>query len=98
MHRGRFSGHPEGLRSLAASPLDERKVTLRSLNPTALAATPLIRATVIPPLHGPGGMAYSDFEKAEAFKDTLEVTFRKAEAQKKMLNPTVTTRSKKSKM
>ncbi|GFW58363.1 uncharacterized protein TNCV_2635371 [Trichonephila clavipes] len=24
---------------------------------------------------GPGGMAYSDFEKAEAFKDTLEVTF-----------------------
>ncbi|GFT78235.1 probable RNA-directed DNA polymerase from transposon X-element [Trichonephila clavipes] len=33
------------------------------------------RATVIPPLHGPGGMAYSDFEKAEAFKDTLEVTF-----------------------
>ncbi|GFV75889.1 probable RNA-directed DNA polymerase from transposon X-element [Trichonephila clavipes] len=33
------------------------------------------RATVIPSLHGPGGMAYSDFEKAEAFKDTLEVTF-----------------------
>ncbi|PRD27611.1 UNVERIFIED_CONTAM: hypothetical protein NCL1_34875 [Trichonephila clavipes] len=33
------------------------------------------RATVIPPLHGPGGMAYSKFEKAEAFKDTLEVTF-----------------------
>ncbi|GFX66184.1 uncharacterized protein TNCV_738451 [Trichonephila clavipes] len=33
------------------------------------------RATVILPLHGPGGMAYSDFEKAEAFKDTLEVTF-----------------------
>ncbi|GFS91673.1 probable RNA-directed DNA polymerase from transposon X-element, partial [Trichonephila clavipes] len=33
------------------------------------------RAAVIPPLHGPGGMAYSDFEKAEAFKDTLEVTF-----------------------
>ncbi|GFS99525.1 probable RNA-directed DNA polymerase from transposon X-element [Trichonephila clavipes] len=33
------------------------------------------RATVIPPLHGPGGMAYSNFEKAEAFKDTLEVTF-----------------------
>ncbi|GFW35131.1 uncharacterized protein TNCV_5066961 [Trichonephila clavipes] len=33
------------------------------------------RATVIPPLHSPGGMAYSDFEKAEAFKDTLEVTF-----------------------
>ncbi|GFV37964.1 RNA-directed DNA polymerase from mobile element jockey [Trichonephila clavipes] len=30
---------------------------------------------VIPPLHGPSGMAYSDFEKAEAFKDTLEVTF-----------------------
>ncbi|GFX69505.1 RNA-directed DNA polymerase from mobile element jockey [Trichonephila clavipes] len=29
----------------------------------------------LPPLHGPGGMAYSDFEKAEAFKDTLEVTF-----------------------
>ncbi|GFS64173.1 hypothetical protein TNCV_3945281 [Trichonephila clavipes] len=43
MHQGRFSGHPEGLRSLAASPLVERKVTLRSLNPTALAATPLIR-------------------------------------------------------
>ncbi|GFV75923.1 RNA-directed DNA polymerase from mobile element jockey [Trichonephila clavipes] len=33
------------------------------------------RATVIPSLHGPEGMAYSDFEKAEAFKDTLEVTF-----------------------
>ncbi|GFV62960.1 uncharacterized protein TNCV_206921, partial [Trichonephila clavipes] len=31
--------------------------------------------TVIPPLHGPSGMAYSDFEKAEAFKDTHEVTF-----------------------
>ncbi|GFS70242.1 uncharacterized protein TNCV_1067341 [Trichonephila clavipes] len=31
--------------------------------------------TVIPPLHGPSSMAYSDFEKAEAFKDTLEVTF-----------------------
>ncbi|GFW77536.1 probable RNA-directed DNA polymerase from transposon X-element [Trichonephila clavipes] len=31
--------------------------------------------TVIPPLHGPSGMAYSDFEKAEAFKDTLEVSF-----------------------
>ncbi|GFX02967.1 hypothetical protein TNCV_390521 [Trichonephila clavipes] len=29
--------------SLAASPLDERKVTLRSLKPTASAATPLIR-------------------------------------------------------
>ncbi|GFW64814.1 uncharacterized protein TNCV_4451161 [Trichonephila clavipes] len=29
------------------------------------------RATVISPCHGP----YSDFEKAEAFKDTLEVTF-----------------------
>ncbi|GFU59818.1 hypothetical protein TNCV_1141921 [Trichonephila clavipes] len=28
---------------LAASPLDERKVTLRSLKPTASAATPLIR-------------------------------------------------------
>ncbi|GFT27326.1 hypothetical protein TNCV_3425591, partial [Trichonephila clavipes] len=27
----------------AASPLDERKVTLRSLKPTASAATPLIR-------------------------------------------------------
>ncbi|GFU84536.1 uncharacterized protein TNCV_3915671 [Trichonephila clavipes] len=33
------------------------------------------RAVVNPPLHGPGGMAYSDLEKAEAFKDTLEVTF-----------------------
>ncbi|GFU02311.1 uncharacterized protein TNCV_1238271 [Trichonephila clavipes] len=33
------------------------------------------RHTVIPPLHGPSGMALSDFEKAEAFKDTLEVTF-----------------------
>ncbi|GFT98623.1 uncharacterized protein TNCV_3377401 [Trichonephila clavipes] len=33
------------------------------------------RATVHPPLHGPGEMAYSDFENAEAFKDTLEVTF-----------------------
>ncbi|GFX32157.1 probable RNA-directed DNA polymerase from transposon X-element [Trichonephila clavipes] len=31
--------------------------------------------TVIPPLHGPSGLAFSDFEKAEAFKDTLEVTF-----------------------
>ncbi|GFS98691.1 uncharacterized protein TNCV_1079201 [Trichonephila clavipes] len=30
---------------------------------------------LIPPLHGPSGMAFSDFEKAEAFKDTLEVTF-----------------------
>ncbi|GFU73070.1 probable RNA-directed DNA polymerase from transposon X-element [Trichonephila clavipes] len=33
------------------------------------------RHTPFPPLRGPGGMAYSDFEKAEAFKDTLEVTF-----------------------
>ncbi|GFW51193.1 putative RNA-directed DNA polymerase from transposon X-element [Trichonephila clavipes] len=33
------------------------------------------RATVISPLHGPGREAYSDFEKADAFKDTLEVTF-----------------------
>ncbi|GFW30192.1 nucleic-acid-binding protein from transposon X-element [Trichonephila clavipes] len=33
----------------------------------------------LPPLHGPGGMAYSDFEKAEAFKDTLEVTFQENE-------------------
>ncbi|GFU88011.1 probable RNA-directed DNA polymerase from transposon X-element [Trichonephila clavipes] len=32
-----------------------------------------------PPLHGSGGMAYSDFEKAEAFKDTLEVTFQENE-------------------
>ncbi|GFT94728.1 nucleic-acid-binding protein from transposon X-element [Trichonephila clavipes] len=32
-----------------------------------------------PPLHGPGGMAYSDFEKAEVFKDTLEVTFQENE-------------------
>ncbi|GFT22565.1 RNA-directed DNA polymerase from mobile element jockey [Trichonephila clavipes] len=32
-----------------------------------------------PHLHGPGGMAYSDFEKAEAFKDTLEVTFQENE-------------------
>ncbi|GFX64664.1 RNA-directed DNA polymerase from mobile element jockey [Trichonephila clavipes] len=32
-----------------------------------------------PPLHGPGGMAYSDFKKAEAFKDTLEVTFQENE-------------------
>ncbi|GFU02298.1 RNA-directed DNA polymerase from mobile element jockey [Trichonephila clavipes] len=32
-----------------------------------------------PPLHGPGGMAYSDFEKTEAFKDTLEVTFQENE-------------------
>ncbi|GFT60827.1 RNA-directed DNA polymerase from mobile element jockey [Trichonephila clavipes] len=31
--------------------------------------------TVIPLLHGPSGLAFSDFEKAEAFKDTLEVTF-----------------------
>ncbi|GFX55972.1 uncharacterized protein TNCV_3263441 [Trichonephila clavipes] len=28
------------------------------------------RHTFIPPLHCPSGMAYSDFEKAEAFKDT----------------------------
>ncbi|GFV64381.1 probable RNA-directed DNA polymerase from transposon X-element [Trichonephila clavipes] len=33
------------------------------------------RHTPFPPLHSPGGMTYSDFEKAEAFKDTLEVTF-----------------------
>ncbi|GFT06583.1 probable RNA-directed DNA polymerase from transposon X-element [Trichonephila clavipes] len=33
----------------------------------------------LPPLHGPGGMAYSDFEKAEVFKDTLEVTFQENE-------------------
>ncbi|GFT61575.1 probable RNA-directed DNA polymerase from transposon X-element [Trichonephila clavipes] len=33
----------------------------------------------LPPLHGPGGMAYSDFEKAEAFKDTLEITFQENE-------------------
>ncbi|GFV27053.1 uncharacterized protein TNCV_4852901 [Trichonephila clavipes] len=33
------------------------------------------KRTVIPPLHGPSGMAYSDFEKAVALKDTLEVTF-----------------------
>ncbi|GFU96932.1 probable RNA-directed DNA polymerase from transposon X-element [Trichonephila clavipes] len=32
-----------------------------------------------PTLHGPGGMAYSDFEKEEAFKDTLEVTFQENE-------------------
>ncbi|GFX39314.1 probable RNA-directed DNA polymerase from transposon X-element [Trichonephila clavipes] len=32
-----------------------------------------------PTLHGPGGMTYSDFEKAEAFKDTLEVTFQENE-------------------
>ncbi|GFT18435.1 nucleic-acid-binding protein from transposon X-element [Trichonephila clavipes] len=32
-----------------------------------------------PPFHGPGEMAYSDFEKAEAFKDTLEVTFQENE-------------------
>ncbi|GFX02349.1 RNA-directed DNA polymerase from mobile element jockey [Trichonephila clavipes] len=35
--------------------------------------------TSFPPLHGPGGMAYSDFEKVEAFKDTLEVTFQENE-------------------
>ncbi|GFS97988.1 uncharacterized protein TNCV_2019221 [Trichonephila clavipes] len=49
------------------------------------------RATVIPPLHGPGGMAYSDFEKRRLSKTHLKSLFRK------MLNPTVTTRSKKSK-
>ncbi|GFX64227.1 probable RNA-directed DNA polymerase from transposon X-element [Trichonephila clavipes] len=38
-----------------------------------------IRHIPFPPLHGPGGMAYSDFEKAEAFKDTLEVTFQENE-------------------
>ncbi|GFT94468.1 RNA-directed DNA polymerase from mobile element jockey [Trichonephila clavipes] len=32
-----------------------------------------------PPLYGPGGMAYLDFEKAEVFKDTLEVTFQENE-------------------
>ncbi|GFU87561.1 RNA-directed DNA polymerase from mobile element jockey [Trichonephila clavipes] len=37
------------------------------------------RHTPFPPLHGPGGTAYSDFEKAEAFKDTLEVTFQENE-------------------
>ncbi|GFW98325.1 uncharacterized protein TNCV_1092031 [Trichonephila clavipes] len=37
------------------------------------------RHTPFPPLHGPGGMAYSDFEKAEVFKDTLEVTFQENE-------------------
>ncbi|GFY31728.1 uncharacterized protein TNCV_4200371 [Trichonephila clavipes] len=37
------------------------------------------RHTPFPPLHGPGGIAYSDFEKAEAFKDTLEVTFQENE-------------------
>ncbi|GFW98283.1 uncharacterized protein TNCV_1091611 [Trichonephila clavipes] len=32
------------------------------------------------PLHGPGGMAYSDFEKGGGFqKDTLEVTFQENE-------------------
>ncbi|GFS68859.1 uncharacterized protein TNCV_409351 [Trichonephila clavipes] len=34
---------------------------------------------VIGIFYGPGGMAYSDFEKAEAFKDTLEVTFQENE-------------------
>ncbi|GFT94007.1 uncharacterized protein TNCV_5000351 [Trichonephila clavipes] len=33
------------------------------------------RETTIPPLHDPRGIAHSDFEKAEAFKDTLEITF-----------------------
>ncbi|GFW88443.1 uncharacterized protein TNCV_3552131 [Trichonephila clavipes] len=37
------------------------------------------RHTPFPPLHGPGGMAYSDFEKVETFKDTLEVTFQENE-------------------
>ncbi|GFT38550.1 uncharacterized protein TNCV_2748271 [Trichonephila clavipes] len=37
------------------------------------------RHVPFPPLHGPGGMAYSDFEKAEAFKNTLEVTFQENE-------------------
>ncbi|GFW07110.1 probable RNA-directed DNA polymerase from transposon X-element [Trichonephila clavipes] len=37
------------------------------------------RHTPFPPLHGPGGMDYSDFEKAEAFKDTLEVTVQENE-------------------
>ncbi|GFW27442.1 uncharacterized protein TNCV_162871 [Trichonephila clavipes] len=37
------------------------------------------RHVPFPPLHGPGGMAYSDFEKAETFKDTLEVTFQENE-------------------
>ncbi|GFY36812.1 RNA-directed DNA polymerase from mobile element jockey [Trichonephila clavipes] len=37
------------------------------------------RHAPFPPLHGPGGMNYSDFEKAEAFKDTLEVTFQENE-------------------
>ncbi|GFW84506.1 uncharacterized protein TNCV_456871 [Trichonephila clavipes] len=35
--------------------------------------------TPFPSLHSPGGMAYSVFEKAEAFKDTLEVTFQENE-------------------
>ncbi|GFV47505.1 uncharacterized protein TNCV_3001431 [Trichonephila clavipes] len=29
-----------------------------------------LKAYPLPPLHGPGGMAYSDFEKREVFKDT----------------------------
>ncbi|GFU97070.1 probable RNA-directed DNA polymerase from transposon X-element [Trichonephila clavipes] len=37
------------------------------------------RHTPFPPLHGSGGMAYSDFEKVEAFEDTLEVTFQENE-------------------
>ncbi|GFX28786.1 probable RNA-directed DNA polymerase from transposon X-element [Trichonephila clavipes] len=37
------------------------------------------RHILFPPLHGPGVMAYSDFKKAEAFKDTLEVTFQENE-------------------
>ncbi|GFS82040.1 RNA-directed DNA polymerase from mobile element jockey [Trichonephila clavipes] len=37
------------------------------------------RHILFPPLQGPDGMAYSDFEKTEAFKDTLEVTFQENE-------------------
>ncbi|GFU18875.1 uncharacterized protein TNCV_1086051 [Trichonephila clavipes] len=48
--------------------------------------------TVIPPLHGPSGMAYSDFEKAERLLKTLLKSLFK-----KMLNLIVTTKLKMSK-
>ncbi|GFT96099.1 uncharacterized protein TNCV_1818131 [Trichonephila clavipes] len=37
------------------------------------------RHVPFPPLHDPGGMAYSDFEKAEAVKYTLEIAFQENE-------------------
>ncbi|GFX45391.1 RNA-directed DNA polymerase from mobile element jockey [Trichonephila clavipes] len=45
----------------------------------------------MPRLQGPSGMAYSDFEKVEAFKDTLEVTFQENAEPYSDDHPTVST-------